>query len=244
MRPNPLSPFPTREGGTTSGAQAPYSLSPLRAGGARVPLVKICGLRDVESARAAVEAGADLLGFVFAPSRRRISIEEARAIVRALPPSATTVGVFVNEPPDAIAQVVAECGLAYVQLSGDEPPEIAARLPVPAIKSIRLKGPEAARELEAYASLVELFVLDSYRPGAYGGTGEVGDWVLAATLAAEYPCLLAGGLTPENVGLAVERVRPHGVDVSGGVEVDGVKQAERIYEFIRAAKRDSKERQA
>ncbi len=204
-------------------------------------IVKICGLRGVEAAQAAVEAGADLLGFVFAPSRRRVSVEDARAIVRALPVATRTVGVFVNEDPGAIAEVVEACGLAYVQLSGDEPPEAIAALPVPAIKAIRPRGPEAARELAAYASRVELFLLDSYRPRAYGGTGEVGDWALAAKLAAEYPCLLAGGLSPENVGLAIERVRPLGVDVSGGVERDGVKDPERIYGFVRAAKRGNLE---
>ena len=218
-------PFPRGEGGQ----------------GVRSALVKICGLRDVESARVAVEAGADLLGFIFAPSRRRVSVEEARAIVRCLPAGTKTVGVFVNEAPSVIAEVVEACGLAYVQLAGDEPPEAAEHLPVPAIKAVRPRGPEAARELATYASRVELFVLDSYRPGAYGGTGEVGDWALAASLAAEYPCLLAGGLTPESVGTAVERVRPLGVDVSGGVEVDGVKDPARIYEFVRAAKRGNLE---
>ena len=205
--------------------------------GVRSVVVKICGLRDVESARAAVEAGADLLGFVFAPSRRRVSVEEARAIARALPAGTKTVGVFVNESPALIAEAVAACGLAYVQLSGDEPPEVAATLTIPAIKAVRPRGPESERELAAYAPRVEMFVLDSYRPGAYGGTGEVGDWTLAASLAGRYPCLLAGGLTPENVSDAIERVGPLGVDVSGGVEVAGAKRPERIYEFVRAARR-------
>lgn len=198
-------------------------------------IVKICGLRDVEAARAAVEAGADLLGFVFASSRRRVTVEEAREIARALPRGTATVGVFVNEAPDVIAATVDACGLTYVQLSGDERPDVAERLTVPAIKSVRLAGPSSAGELAAFRRHVEFFILDTYRPGAYGGTGEVGDWSLAASLAAEYPCLLAGGLTPRNVRLAIEQVKPRGVDVSGGVEVGGVKSAELVYEFVRAA---------
>jgi phosphoribosylanthranilate isomerase len=200
-------------------------------------LVKICGLRDAEAARAALDVGADYVGFVFAPSRRRVSVEEARAIIRTLPVGAPTVGVFVNEPAERVNEVVAACGLACAQLSGDEPPEVVAAVRGPVLKALRVRGPETAAELERYRGGVSLFVLDAFAPGAYGGTGQTCDWSAAAESAARHPCLLAGGLTPENVGAAIAAVRPRGVDVSGGVEVGGRKDARRIAAFVEAVRR-------
>ncbi len=199
-------------------------------------LVKICGLRDVEAARAALDAGADYLGFVFAPSRRQVSPEEVRAIVRELPAGAPTVGVFVNASPAEIEEVCAACGLAYAQLSGDEPPEVAAAVGVPVLKAFRVRGPEVEAELRRFRGVASAFVLDGYQPGAFGGTGQTCDWAVAADLTSRYPVLLAGGLTPENVGAAIAAVRPLGVDVSGGVEVAGRKDVGRIREFVRAVR--------
>ena len=105
--------------------------------------IKICGLRDLATARAALDAGADYLGFVLAPSRRQVSPEEIRAIVRGLPPGARTVGVFVNEPAEAVNRVVDECGLGYAQLSGDEPPEVVAAIRAPIFRALRVGGPDA-----------------------------------------------------------------------------------------------------
>lgn len=200
-------------------------------------LVKICGLRDVESARAALDAGADFVGFVFAPSRRQVSPDDARAIVRELPPGAPAIGVFVNEPAERINEIASYCGLAGAQLSGDEPPEVVAAVRVPVLKALRVRGPEAALELERYLGVASLFVLDSFQAGAYGGTGQMLDWSVAAELAGRCPSLLAGGLTPENVEAALAAVGPRGVDVSSGVEVAGHKDPARIAAFVEAVRR-------
>ena len=199
-------------------------------------LVKICGLRDAVTARAALAAGADFVGFVLAPSRRQVSREEVRDIVRALPPGAPTVGVFVDESAAAVNEAVAVCGLAFAQLAGDEPPEVVAAVRTPVLKAFRVRGPEVAADLEPYRGGAALFVLDGFQPGAYGGTGQTCDWGVAAALARRYPTLLAGGLTPENVSQAIAAVKPLGVDVSSGVEVDGQKDIGRIEAFIRAVR--------
>lgn len=207
-------------------------------------LVKICGLRDVTAARAALDAGADFVGFVLAPSRRQLTPEQVRSIVAALPAGSPTVGVFVNESAAVVNRVVERCLLAYAQLSGDEPPEVVAAVRAPVLKALRVPrpgsaGPSPAIEeaMAAYRSIVSAFLLDAYDPTAYGGTGQTCDWHLAAQLSRYNPTFLAGGLTPENVGQAVRVVRPFGVDVSSGVEVDGQKDPARIAAFVEAVRR-------
>jgi phosphoribosylanthranilate isomerase len=203
-------------------------------------LIKICGLRTVEHALAAARAGADMLGLVFAASRRRVSLAEAAAIaaaVRALGPRRPLlVGLFVNEPPAAVAAVAAPVGLDLAQLSGDEPADDIGALPMPLIKAVRMDG--SAREATWAARAGERLTLlvDAHVPGAYGGTGVAADWGKAAALAARAPVILAGGLTPENVGAAIAAVRPRGVDVSSGVETDGTKDIAKIEAFVRAAR--------
>jgi phosphoribosylanthranilate isomerase len=203
--------------------------------------IKICGLRDAATARAALDLGADYLGFVLAPSRRRVSPAELREIVAALPPDAPTVGVFVNESAATINLVVAECGLKYAQLSGDEPPEVVAAVHRPVFKAVRIGGPNPPAPVPSGEEEgILAFVLDSYQPGTYGGTGQIGDWELAAAIAARYPTFLAGGLKPENVEAAIAQVRPLGVDVSSGVEAagrPGHKDVARIAAFIEAVRR-------
>jgi phosphoribosylanthranilate isomerase len=204
----------------------------------RQTAIKICGLRDLAIARAALDAGADYLGFVLAPSRRRVSAEEVRSITRELPDSARTVGVFVNEPAATINKLVAECGLGYAQLSGDEPPEVVSAIRAPVLKAFRVGGAEPTG-LDRCRPDVVAFVLDGARDGAYGGTGRTCDWTLAAQIAARHPSFLAGGLTPENVGEAIAHVRPFGVDVSSGVESSehpGKKDIARIAAFIEAVR--------
>lgn len=213
-------------------------------------LIKICGLRTVDLALAAATAGADLIGLVFAPSRRRVTVAEAQAIaaaVRALPPPRPViVGLFVNEPADVIAQIALATGLEAIQLSGDEPPDFPIPHGLPLIKAIRMTGdaseqawlariaaagPLAKPRLPALSALV-----DAHVAGAFGGTGMVADWAKAAQLARQVPTLLAGGLTPANVAQAIAIVDPLGVDVSSGVERDGQKDAGLIADFIRAAR--------
>ncbi|MCC7355804.1 MAG: phosphoribosylanthranilate isomerase [Anaerolineae bacterium] len=212
----------------------------------RVVRVKICGLTRLADAQAALDAGADLLGFNFYPaSPRYISPERAAEIIAALPQTACHVGVFVNAELATVQRITGICHLDYVQLSGDEAPDFARALSPRAFKSIR---PRSAEEAEAgaaaYARLdstddaAPALLVDAYRAGQYGGTGQQSDWMLAARLASRYRLLLAGGLTPENVADAVRQARPWGVDVASGVEsAPGIKDHDKIRRFIQGAKR-------
>ncbi|MEI7769030.1 MAG: phosphoribosylanthranilate isomerase [Chloroflexales bacterium] len=200
-------------------------------------IIKICGLRMIEHALVAAEAGADLVGFVFAPSRRQVSAAaaaEIAAAVRALPaPHPLVVGLFVNAPAVEINAVAESVGLDLVQLSGDEPLAAAAGIGLPIIKTVRMDGSD--REAAWIAAGVRLLV-DAHVPGAYGGTGARADWRQAAGLARRAPLILAGGLDPANVAAAKAHVRPWGVDVSSGVEAGGTKSAALIRAFIAAAR--------
>ena len=210
--------------------------------------MKICGLMQPQHALVAAECGADMLGMVFAPSRRQISAEAALSIVAALHGSADRplfVGVFVNESTERMLEIAEQVGLDLLQLSGDESAEQVDECSAyyPTIKAVRFPGSmpteRAMTELEPYTRLdrgdrVRL-LLDTYSPGVYGGTGETADWSLAAAIAERLPLILAGGLNPRNVGVAIERVSPWAVDVSSGVEMGGVKDGALIREFISAA---------
>jgi phosphoribosylanthranilate isomerase len=200
--------------------------------------VKICGLRRVDDALAAAEAGADLLGFVFAESRRRIDPDDARSIVRSVRTTARVrvVGVFVNETADEMNRVAECCDLDFVQLSGDEPDEIIGGLSRPVIRTVHMWSDLDAGELaeRIHTSKAEIILLDTPRAGQYGGTGETFDWTRIPEL--DRPVLLAGGLHSGNVSEAVRLVRPWGVDVSSGVESAGEKDHDRIRDFIRAAR--------
>jgi len=218
----------------------------------RIPKVKICGLTRYEDAAAAVEAGADLLGFIFyEESPRFIAPEEARAIIAELhrtypvapeKPRYRTVGVFVNRPAAYIAAIMALVGLDWAQLSGDEPVAVLEGLKKRAYKAIRPRTyEEADAEASFYAALSPRFgprlLIDAYRPGEYGGTGQRADWEIAAKLAQLRSILLAGGLTPDNVAEAVRVVNPWGVDISSGVETaPGIKDHDAIRAFVHNAK--------
>ncbi len=210
-------------------------------------MVKICGLRDVEHALVAAEAGASALGFILAPSRRQVTPEllnDVRAHVAVMDSSPRIVAVVVNEPEAALRDIVERARPDVVQFSGDEAAAILHDLGAAAFRTVRV--PEGAT-LDGvrymidpwldHACPVDAVLIEAQSPGHFGGTGKVADWELAARLAETYPLVLAGGLTPENVGAGIARVRPSGVDVSSGVEVDGVKSAERIREFIDVARR-------
>ena len=215
---------------------------------ARGNLIKICGLREPEHAAAAAEFGADLLGFIFAPARRQVTVEAARRCIEAARSAAgarpiVAVGVFVDAPASEIERAAAGAGLDAVQLHGSEDPSFVEALGVPATKVLRPRGGvEAAAviaEIDAFRSSRRPpagFLIDGYADGASGGTGARADWDVAAEVAAARPVMLAGGLEPENVAAAIRRVRPIGVDVSSGVETDGVKDVARIDAFIRAAR--------
>lgn len=194
--------------------------------------VKICGITRLEDALIAVEAGADALGFVFAPnSKRLVEAEEIEKITAKLPPFVTTVGVFQNQPPWEVNGIMDGCRLHVAQLHGSEGPEYFRLVRHPVMKGLCLSGKEDLEKLPAYGQ--SYFLLDS---GA-GGTGKTFDWELAVEAKKYGGIILAGGLTPENVAEAVRVVRPWGVDTSGGVERSpGIKDKAKIFEFIKNAK--------
>ena len=219
--------------------------------------VKICGLTRFDDALVALQAGADYLGFIFyPPSPRAISPEAAAPLISrlraAFPPgpwplAPLFIGVFVNEPPAAAAAILDGCGLDLAQLSGDEPAadvnDPASPLFSRAYKALRLRTPDeaeagAARFAAPPGGAGPRLLLDTPHGRLYGGTGEMGDWGLAAALAARLPGLmLAGGLTPDNVAVAVAAVRPFAVDVAGGVErAPGIKDAGLVRAFVANAK--------
>lgn len=181
--------------------------------------IKICGMTEPVRAREAVDAGVDALGFIFAPaSPRRIEPEVAREIIASLPPFVDAVGVFVDEEPGVIREIAQFCGLTVLQLHGAEEPELCRSLPLPVIKAIRVGEQSRAADLVAYRGSVRAFLLDTFQPGQAGGTGLVFDWHLVARLAPPAPVILAGGLSPDNVGAAIRQVRPFAVDFNSGLE--------------------------
>jgi phosphoribosylanthranilate isomerase len=199
--------------------------------------VKICGLTMLEDALVAVEAGADAVGFVlYKESPRCISVDQAQEIVRHLPPFVTTVGLFVNQPTHWVRVMAERCGVDTFQFQGDETPEYCETFGQRAIKAIRVQDATSFNRMSEYR--VRAFVLDAYREGEYGGTGQRFDWDLAIPAKEHGRIILAGGLTPDNVAEAVRRVGPFAVDVSSGVEgsVRGVKDHGKIRAFIQAAK--------
>jgi phosphoribosylanthranilate isomerase len=184
----------------------------------------------------AAELGADLLGFVFADSPRKISPEQARRIIAELPSSVGKVGVFVNSDLGIINDIISYCGLDFAQLHGEETPEYCSAVQAPVIKAWRIKDEHSLTELEPYRECAEMFLLDTYVKGAAGGTGQTFDWSMARQAAGIGKVILAGGLTPENVALAIETAGPYGVDVSSGVETNGCKDAVKIEAFIKQAR--------
>lgn len=235
-------------------------------------IVKICGITNLSDALIALEAGADLLGFMcYAKSPRYIEPDMIRAVVRSVraeaasaarsapvrsqqrgarpeaPPAAGRVprfvGVFVNAPVADVRQIVERCGLDYAQLHGDEPVDDLLALGGRGFKAIRpTSHARAFTDAELFVPLAgnsgPQLLVDAFFPGAYGGTGQRTDWDLASRLSSEVPrMLLAGGLTPENVADAVRTVRPWGVDVSSGVEIEpGRKDADKLRRFVQTAK--------
>ncbi|WPC06664.1 phosphoribosylanthranilate isomerase [Pseudomonas benzenivorans] len=198
---------------------------------------KICGITRVEDALIAVEAGADAIGLVFyAKSPRAVSVPQARAIVAALPPFVTTVGLFVDASADELNAVLRAVPLDLLQFHGDETAASCEAVGRPYMKALRVRpGDDVAARIEPYASAAGI-LLDTYVAGVPGGTGETFDWSLVPRGLTK-PVVLAGGLTPENVAAAITRVRPYGVDVSGGVEASkGIKDAEKIRAFVSAVR--------
>ncbi len=202
--------------------------------------IKICGITNAEDAKAAVEAGADALGFIFhAASPRSVAPDSVRAIIAQIPPFVLPVGVFVNEDVKVVRDIMDACGLALAQLHGDETAAYCESLGRPVLRAIRLKDRGSLLALAEYKGRARVrgFVLDAFSESAFGGTGRVADWALAAEAAKAAPVLLAGGLTPQNVGEGIRQVRPYGVDVSSGVEANpGKKDPAKVRDFVQAVR--------
>lgn len=192
--------------------------------------VKICGLTRPEDVAAAADAGADAVGFVLAPSSRRVDLPRVRELLAAAPPFLTTVGVFVDPSPEQLQEAL-DAGLQVLQLHGHEPPELCRRFGPRVLKALRIREREDLALLDRYAEWPIL--LDSPEPGS----GSAFDWTWAAGLGDHRRLVLAGGLTPANVARAVQLVRPWAVDVSSGVEsAPGVKDPARVRAFVEAAR--------
>ncbi|WP_176467189.1 phosphoribosylanthranilate isomerase [Terribacillus saccharophilus] len=199
-------------------------------------IVKICGIQSVETGRIAVEAGADMIGFVFADSRRKVSPEQAARIGKELPAQVKKVGVFVNEPIESLLNIAETAGLDYIQLHGDETPGYVKAIRKPVIKAFSVTSEDDLKQLTDYQC--EYYLLDSPAEAYRGGNGTVFDWSLAnsETIPRE-KLILAGGLHSGNVQQAIGEVSPVGVDVSSGVETERQKDPIKIKQFITAAKK-------
>lgn len=198
--------------------------------------VKICGITRIEDGLAAAAAGADAIGLVFAESPRRVTAEQAGAIVAALPPFLKVVGLFVDAPAEAVQAVLGRVPLDLLQFHGRETAETCRFFGRPYIKAIPIKdGRDAAGEARRYPDAAGI-LFDAFHPQLAGGSGQTYDWARVPRDLGK-PVILAGGLTPENVAAAVQTVRPYAVDVSSGVESSkGIKDAAKLAAFIRNAK--------
>ena len=197
--------------------------------------VKICGITRVQDALEAVRCGADAIGLVFyAASPRHVSVQQAQQIVAALPPFISVVALFVNATPAEIEAVLSQVRIDIVQFHGDETAADCERIKLPYFKAIRVKSDTNLLQCALDFSSANALLLDTYSEAAYGGTGHVFDWDLIPKNMTK-PVILAGGLIAENVSLAIQKVKPYAVDISGGVEVSkGIKDANKIAAFMLA----------
>src|ERR1700730_5173267 len=208
--------------------------------------VKICGITNVEDARAACEAGVDAIGLNFYPrSPRWLSVEKAAALRALVPSGAQVFGVFVNAEAGEVAEIFRTVRLDVLQLHGDESPTTVAKLAriAPVFKALRVGPDFSAVTFESYPD-VSGFLFDAADaiPGQFGGTGRLADWGVAQQVARSHRLILAGGLNAENVAAAILQVRPYGVDVASGVEASpGAKDHAQLLEFVREARRADQE---
>ncbi len=201
------------------------------------PNVKICGLTTLEDARFCAAAGADYLGFIqYPPSPRYITPQDAAAIMEWIHGS-QSVGVFVNEEADKVNETVETAGFDLVQLHGNESPAYCGHMTRPVIKALKVKAEtdpgDLCQEFEAYKDVAAWFLLDTWHPVLHGGTGITFDWHQAQALAANYPVMLSGGLSPDNIVEAVSLVKPRGIDLSSALErTPGQKDFDRVSSFF------------
>ena len=194
--------------------------------------VKICGITRRQDAEFAVEMGVDALGFVFySPSPRAVTVAQVKDIIEGLPPFVSIVALFVDASADEVNNCLNKLAIDIVQFHGDESVEYCEQFNTPYMKAIRMKeGVELTALAERYSSASAL-LLDSYQPGVPGGTGQAFDWSMINDI--DKPIILAGGLTVDNVAMAIEQVQPYAVDISGGVEQSkGIKEQQKIHDFM------------
>lgn len=197
--------------------------------------IKVCGLKRKEDIEIVNTLDVDYIGFVFAPSKRQVTLENAKILRGLLRPSIKVVGVFVNEEISTINSVIESCKLDIVQLHGEESPSFASKVLVPVWKAISVSSLENVGKHKEYPMNYGI-LLDTLVAGQRGGTGKTFDWRLIKDLSEERFVILAGGLTPDNVEEAIKETKPHVVDVSSGVEVDGYKDINKIKDFIRSVR--------
>ena len=202
--------------------------------------IKICGITNTEDALRAASLEIDALGFVFAPSPRRVDPSTVQEIVQYLSPSVLRVGVFVNQDYSEVEKILKDCGLSALQFHGMESPDYCRTFLFPVIKAIRIRDVESLREIDRYPNVSIL--LDTYHPLKAGGTGSPFPWEIALEAKKKKDFILSGGLTPDNVGQAIRKVRPLGVDVSSGVEsMPGKKDLSKMVEFVEEVKKADEE---
>lgn len=203
--------------------------------------VKICGITNLEDALTATEAGADALGFIlYLKSKRFIKAKDVRKITLNLPPFILKVGVFVNEDPRNVLEILSYAHLDFAQLHGEETPEECEYIGANrVIKVFRLKEVSEVEKIEHYIGKIRAILLDTYSKDSYGGTGKTFNWEIAKAVKERFdiPVILSGGLNPENVAKAIREVNPYAVDVSSGVETEpGKKDKEKVFQFVKVAK--------
>jgi len=204
--------------------------------------IKVCGITNAVDAAAAVAAGADAIGVIFAPSPRQVSIESAAAALAAVPPPVARIGVFVDASAEEISAAVIACGLTVVQFSGDESPQRCDEAPVPVVKALRVGTDFDVSAAEPYRDHAAALLLDTYVAGKAGGTSQIFDWQAVGAELGTVPFFVAGGLNPENVEECIGALRPFGVDVSSGVEIAaGIKDHDKLAAFCDAVRRADRE---
>lgn len=202
--------------------------------------IKICGITNKEDALFAAKLGVNALGFIFAPSPRKVTPFQAREIIDSLPPLINKVGVFLNQSREEVAQIALQCGLDTIQLHGDETPEYCNYFGAKVIKSFRVKDKNSLIDVGLYK--VSAFLLDTYVSGQPGGTGKTFNWELAELAQKSGPIIIAGGLTPDNVNEAIGQVRPYGVDIGSGVELSpGKKDLNKLVKLVKRIRGEGNE---
>ncbi|MEN8136132.1 MAG: phosphoribosylanthranilate isomerase [Thermodesulfobacteriota bacterium] len=200
--------------------------------------IKVCGITDREDLVHAVSAGVDGLGFIFAKnSPRQVEPEKARELIKSVPPFVDAVGVFVNEDPDVVTDIIKYCGLTMVQLHGQENIDYCRLMPVRVLKSFAVNSDTDGAEIAVYSGVAAGYLLDTYHKAMAGGTGQTFDWNLIDGLRIPGPVFLAGGLGPENVAAAINAVHPFAVDINSGVETSpGCKDHAKITALVEAVR--------